>query len=45
MPEAVRELFDGHYANGTVGLGVAVTAILPVLRVAVGTRVLNRENA
>ncbi|WP_344745627.1 ABC transporter permease [Streptosporangium vulgare] len=43
--EAMRELFNGHYANGTVGLGVAVTVVLSVLCVAAGTRVFNRENA
>lgn len=43
--EAMRELFNGHYVNGTVGLGVAVTVILSVLCVVIGTRVFNRENA
>ncbi|MEU4405786.1 ABC transporter permease [Streptosporangium sp. NPDC023963] len=43
--EAMRELFNGHYVNGTVGLGVAVTVILSVLCVVVGTRVFNRENS
>ncbi|NUW34151.1 ABC transporter permease [Nonomuraea sp. SMC257] len=43
--EALRDLFAGHYATGTVGLGVAVTAVLAVVSVAVGTRVFSRENA
>ncbi len=41
----MRELFNGDYASGTVGLGVAVTVTLSVLCVVVGTRVFNRENA
>jgi ABC-2 type transport system permease protein len=43
--EAMRELFNGHYVNWTVGLGVAVTVTLSVICVVVGTRVFNRENA
>ncbi|GII03637.1 ABC transporter permease [Planobispora takensis] len=43
--EAIRDLFAGHYATWTVAAGVAVTAILAVVCVAVGTRVFNRENA
>ncbi|KAB8189731.1 ABC transporter permease [Nonomuraea phyllanthi] len=43
--EALRDLFGGHYLTGTVGLGVAVTAALAVVGLAVGTRVFNRENA
>ncbi|MER6176758.1 ABC transporter permease [Streptosporangium sp. NPDC001681] len=43
--EAIRELFVGHYATMTVVVGVAVTAVLSVVCVSVGTRVFNRENA
>lgn len=43
--EAVRELFAGHYATPAVAAGVAVTLILSVVCVTVGTRVFNRENA
>lgn len=43
--EAIRELFDGHYATGTVTVGVAVTLVFSGICVAVGTRVFNRENA
>ncbi|WP_371785307.1 ABC transporter permease [Streptosporangium subroseum] len=43
--EAIRELFDGHYATGTVAVGVAVTLVLSGICVTVGTRVFNRENA
>ncbi|WP_245878362.1 ABC transporter permease [Streptosporangium subroseum] len=43
--EAIRELFDGHYATVTVTIGVAVTLVLSGICVAVGTRVFNRENA
>ncbi|MFI6509225.1 ABC transporter permease [Streptosporangium sp. NPDC050855] len=43
--EAMRELFAGHYATWTVGVGVAVTVALSVVCVMVGTRVFNRENA
>ncbi|MGW2221997.1 ABC transporter permease [Nonomuraea sp. NPDC001684] len=43
--EALRDLFAGHYATGTVGLGVAVTAGLAVVGLTVGARVFNRETA
>ena len=43
--EAIRELFDGHYATVTVAVGVAVTLVLSGICVTVGTRVFNRENA
>ncbi|MDP4504242.1 ABC transporter permease [Nonomuraea sp. NBC_00507] len=43
--EAVRELFQGRYLTGTVGAGVAVTAVFAVLSLTIGTRVFNRENA
>ena len=43
--EALRDLFAGHYATGTVAAGVAVTAALAVLGITIGTRVFNRENA
>ncbi|MEU7858148.1 ABC transporter permease [Nonomuraea sp. NPDC049141] len=43
--EALRELFAGHYATGTVGLGVAVTVVFALVSITVGTRVFNRENA
>ncbi|MEU4234530.1 ABC transporter permease [Nonomuraea sp. NPDC026600] len=43
--EALRELFAGHYATGTVGVGVAVTVLFALVSVAIGTRVFNRENA
>jgi ABC-2 type transport system permease protein len=43
--EAIRELFNGHYATGTVAVGVAVTLVLAGVCVNVGTRVFNRENA
>ncbi|MBT2232563.1 ABC transporter permease [Nonomuraea sp. NEAU-A123] len=43
--EALRELFAGHYATGTVGLGVAVTVVFALVSVTIGTRVFNRENA
>ncbi|GAA2868476.1 ABC transporter permease [Streptosporangium fragile] len=43
--EALRELFAGRYATGTVAAGVAVALALAVACVAVGTRVFNRENA
>ncbi|MCA2224997.1 ABC transporter permease [Nonomuraea aurantiaca] len=43
--EALRELFAGHYATGTVGVGVAVTVVFALVSVAIGTRVFNQENA
>jgi ABC-2 type transport system permease protein len=43
--EAIRALFDGHYATVTVAVGVAVTLVLSGICVTVGTRVFNRENA
>ncbi|MEV0347893.1 ABC transporter permease [Nonomuraea sp. NPDC050680] len=43
--EALRELFAGHYATGTVGVGVAVTVVFALVSVTIGTRVFNRENA
>ncbi|MER5421209.1 ABC transporter permease [Streptosporangium roseum] len=43
--EALRELFGGHYSTWTVAVGVAVTLVLSVTCVVVGTRVFNRENA
>ncbi|MER7132035.1 ABC transporter permease [Streptosporangium saharense] len=43
--EAVRALFLGEYATGTVPAGVAVTLVMSVVCVTVGTRVFNRENA
>ncbi|GIH96202.1 ABC transporter permease [Planobispora siamensis] len=43
--EAIRDLFAGHYATWTVATGVAVTAVLAVACVAVGTRIFSRENA
>ncbi|TDB96449.1 ABC transporter permease [Nonomuraea longispora] len=43
--EALRDLFHGHYLTGTVGAGVAVTVVLAVVSLIIGTRVFNRENA
>jgi ABC-2 type transport system permease protein len=43
--EALRELFAGHYATGTVGVGVAVTVVFALVSVTIGTRVFNQENA
>lgn len=43
--EALRDLFAGRYATGTVGLGVAVTVVFAVVSLTVGTRVFNRETA
>ncbi|MGP3958114.1 ABC transporter permease [Nonomuraea sp. 3N208] len=43
--DALRDLFHGHYLTGTVGVGVAVTAVLAVISLTIGTRVFNRENA
>ncbi|MEV8637738.1 ABC transporter permease [Streptosporangium sp. NPDC051023] len=43
--EAVRDLFRGEYATGTVVAGVAVALVMSALCVTVGTRVFNRENA
>ncbi|MEV6033467.1 ABC transporter permease [Nonomuraea sp. NPDC052116] len=43
--EALRDLFEGHYLTGTVGLGVAVTVVFAAVSLTVGTRVFNRENA
>lgn len=43
--EALRELFNDHYATGTVIVGVTVTPVLSVICVMVGNRVFNRENA
>jgi ABC-2 type transport system permease protein len=43
--DALRELFHGHYLTGTVGVGVAVTAVFAVVSLTIGTRVFNRENA
>ncbi|MFD1539529.1 ABC transporter permease [Nonomuraea guangzhouensis] len=43
--EALRDLFAGHYATGTVGVGVAVTVVFALVSVTIGTRVFNRENA
>ncbi|WP_433509390.1 ABC transporter permease [Nonomuraea sp. CA-143628] len=43
--EALRDLFAGHYATGTVGVGVAVTVVFALVSVTIGTRVFNQENA
>lgn len=43
--EALRELFAGHYVTGTVATGAAVSVVLAVACVVVGTRVFNRANA
>ncbi|WP_433442759.1 ABC transporter permease [Nonomuraea sp. CA-141351] len=43
--EALRDLFNGRYLTGTVGLGVAVTLVFAVVSLTVGTRVFNRANA
>ncbi|MEV1172226.1 ABC transporter permease [Nonomuraea sp. NPDC049784] len=43
--EALRDLFNGRYLTGTVGLGVAVTVVFAVVSLTVGTRVFNRANA
>jgi ABC-2 type transport system permease protein len=43
--EALRDLFHGRYLTGTVGVGVAVTAVFAVAALTIGTRVFNRENA
>ncbi|MEQ4718392.1 ABC transporter permease [Nonomuraea sp. B19D2] len=43
--EALRDLFNGRYLTGTVGLGVAVTVVFAVVSLTIGTRVVNRENA
>ncbi|GAA3205659.1 ABC transporter permease [Nonomuraea helvata] len=43
--EALRDLFNGRYLTGTVGLGVAVTVVFAAVSLTVGTRVFNRENA
>ncbi|MGN9780545.1 ABC transporter permease [Nonomuraea sp. ZG12] len=43
--EALRELFSGHYVTGTVVAGVAVTLVLAVVSLTVGTRVYNRASA
>ncbi|MEV4168375.1 ABC transporter permease [Nonomuraea sp. NPDC049709] len=43
--EAMRDLFQGRYATGTVGAGVAVTAVFAVVCLTIGTRVFNREQA
>ncbi|MFI9591849.1 ABC transporter permease [Nonomuraea sp. NPDC052265] len=43
--EALRDLFAGHYATGTVAIGVAVTVALAGVGLTVGTRVFNREAA
>ncbi|TMR88494.1 ABC transporter permease [Nonomuraea basaltis] len=43
--EALRDLFQGRYLTGTVGVGVAVTAVFAVVSLTIGTRVFNRENA
>ncbi|MEV0231260.1 ABC transporter permease [Nonomuraea sp. NPDC050786] len=43
--EALRDLFNGRYLTGTVGLGVAVTAVFAAVGLTVGTRVFSRQNA
>ncbi|MGN9839821.1 ABC transporter permease [Nonomuraea sp. H19] len=43
--EALRDLFHGQYLTGTVGVGVAVTAVFAVVSLTIGTRVFNRANA
>ncbi len=40
--DAVREVFRGHYAAGTVGLGAAVTLALAALCLAAATRLFTR---
>ncbi|MGP4099328.1 ABC transporter permease [Nonomuraea sp. KM90] len=43
--EAMRDLFQGRYATGTVGAGVTVTVVFAVVCLTIGTRVFNREQA
>ncbi|MFI7699922.1 hypothetical protein [Nonomuraea sp. NPDC049480] len=43
--DALRDLFHGQYLTGTVGAGVAVTAVFAVVSLTVGTRVFSRQNA
>jgi ABC-2 type transport system permease protein len=43
--EALRDLFAGHYATTTVGVGVAVALVFAGLGLLVGTRVFNRRTA
>ncbi|MEV5498744.1 ABC transporter permease [Nonomuraea fuscirosea] len=41
--EALRDLFAGRYATGTVATGVAVTVVFTAISLTIGTRVFNRE--
>ncbi|MEV5891440.1 ABC transporter permease [Nonomuraea fuscirosea] len=41
--EALRDLFAGRYATGTVAVGVAVTVVFAAISLTIGTRVFNRE--
>ncbi|MFI6502515.1 ABC transporter permease [Nonomuraea typhae] len=43
--EAMRELFAGHYWNGTVAAGAAVVVVFTAVSLVVGGRIFNRENA
>ncbi|MET9343970.1 ABC transporter permease [Nonomuraea sp. NPDC003804] len=43
--EAMRELFAGHYATGTVGIGVLVVALFAAVSLTIGNRVFSRANA
>ncbi|MBB4944117.1 ABC-2 type transport system ATP-binding protein [Streptosporangium album] len=43
--DAVRQVFQGHYANGTVAVGAAVTLALAALCLLGGARLFNRARA
>ncbi|MFC5829679.1 ABC transporter permease [Nonomuraea insulae] len=43
--EALRDLFQGHYLTGAVGLGTAVTVLFAVAGLTIGVRVFNREHS
>jgi len=43
--DALRALFHGHVATGTVGIGLLVGGVLIVLGLAFGTRTFQRDSA
>jgi ABC-2 type transport system permease protein len=43
--DAVRDAYTGHYANGSVALGMAVAAALTAVSLGLGTRVFRRVSA
>ncbi|RJL32460.1 ABC transporter permease [Bailinhaonella thermotolerans] len=43
--DAMRDLFAGHYATGSVGIGLAVSVVFLAVALAAGTRAFQRESA